>query len=112
MRIRYRAAATALFLALAGGGAVSAASPAAAASASGTPRTSSFSCDAWRYLRGANGHGASITCHGSPFREYVICHRPDGHLYFRLGNRALSGGTSTAWCDRSGEVIEAGAFPF
>ncbi|KNB53145.1 hypothetical protein [Streptomyces caatingaensis] len=110
MRIRHRVATAGLVLALAGGGAVGVAAP---ASASGGTAASAFSCDAWQYRRSSTqGHGASITCHGRPFVGYVVCHQPDGHAYLRLGNRARSGGTSVAWCDRNAEVREAGALPF
>ncbi|GHG74908.1 hypothetical protein GCM10018779_52000 [Streptomyces griseocarneus] len=118
MRIRYRVAAVSVSLALAGGGAVSVAAPASAsasasasAAASDSTATSSFSCDTWRYERGRRGHGASITCHGSSFTAYAVCHQPDGYLYVHFGNRARSGGTSIAWCDLNAEVSEAGAFP-
>ncbi|WP_190132932.1 hypothetical protein [Streptomyces mashuensis] len=84
---------------------------AAPAAASGGAAASSFSCDAWQYRRSSQGHGASITCHGSSFTGYVICHQPDGYVYLRFGNRARSGGTSTAWCDLNAEVSEAGALP-
>ncbi|MCA6091064.1 hypothetical protein LE181_02620 [Streptomyces sp. SCA3-4] len=108
MGIRYRVATAGMALALAGGGAVVGAAP---ASATGKTAASSFSCDAWQYQRGSRGHGASITCHGSSFTGYVVCHQPNGYLYVRFGNRARSGGTSTAWCDLNAEVSEAGALP-
>ncbi|MEV5240150.1 hypothetical protein AB0K89_13725 [Streptomyces cinnamoneus] len=108
MRIRYRVATAGIALALAGGGAVAEAAP---ASASGNAAAGSFSCDAWQYQRGTKGHGASITCHGSSFTGYVVCHQPNGYLYVRFGNRARSGGTSTAWCDLNAEVSDAGALP-
>lgn len=110
MRIRFRVATVGIVLALAGGGAVTGAAP-ASASASDNTAASSFSCDAWHYLRGSRGHGASITCHGSSCTGYVICHQPDGYLYVRFGNRARSGGTSTAWCELNAEVSDAGALP-
>ncbi|MDT0449495.1 hypothetical protein [Streptomyces hesseae] len=110
MEIRYRVAAAGVSLSLACAGAVGVAAP-ASASVSGDTAKSSFSCGAWRYERGSNGHGASITCHGSSFAGYVVCHQPSGYLYLRFGNRARSGGTSTAWCDLNAEVSEAGAFP-
>ncbi|GGP33995.1 hypothetical protein [Streptomyces abikoensis] len=111
MKICFRTATVGMVLALAGAGAVTGAAP-ASASSSGTTATSSLSCDAWQYQRGSRGHGASITCHGSSFTGYVVCHQPDGNLYLRFGNRARSGGTSTAWCELNAEVVEAGALPF
>ncbi|MBO0655812.1 hypothetical protein J1792_24435 [Streptomyces triculaminicus] len=105
MRFRYRVAAVSASLALAGGGAVGVAAP-ASASEGAAP---SLSCDAWRYERGSDGHGASITCYGSSFTGYAVCHQPDGYLYLRFGNRARSGGTSTVWCGRNAEVTDAGA---
>ncbi|GAA2722352.1 MULTISPECIES: hypothetical protein [Streptomyces] len=110
MKICFRAATAGLVLALTGAGAVTGAAP-ASASASDHTAASSFSCDSWQYHRGSQGHGASITCHGSSFTGYVVCHQPDGHLYLRFGNRARSGGTSTAWCELNAEVIDAGALP-
>ncbi|MFI1256398.1 hypothetical protein ACH4U6_21835 [Streptomyces netropsis] len=107
MRIQSRIAAVGAVLALAGGGMFGAAAPASASST-----TADLSCDAWRYQRGASGrHGASITCYGSSFTGYVVCHKPDGYMYGKLGNRARSGGTSTAWCDVNAEAVDAGAFP-
>lgn len=106
MRIRYRTMAVGASLAIVGGGMLGMATPSSASGA-----TPAFSCDAWHYQRGASGHGASITCHGSPFVGYAICHRPDGLTYAALGNLARSGDTSTTWCNRDAEVIDAGAFP-
>ncbi|MGK5547182.1 hypothetical protein ACSNOH_20970 [Streptomyces sp. URMC 127] len=109
MSFRYRVAAVSVSLALAAGGATSLAAPAAASNDAG--RAPSLSCDAWRYERGTKGHGASITCYGSSFTGYAICHQPDGYLYLRFGNRARSGGTSVIWCDLNAEVTDAGAIP-
>ncbi|MEV4923851.1 hypothetical protein [Streptomyces roseoverticillatus] len=120
MRFRYRVAAVSASLALAGGGVVSLAAP-ASASASGSASVSAsaaegaaapaLSCAPWRYERGTKGHGASITCYGSSFTGYAVCHQPDGYLYLRFGNRARSGGTSLVWCDLNAEVTDAGAIP-
>ncbi|MFG2178077.1 hypothetical protein ACGFLS_05045 [Streptomyces abikoensis] len=110
MKFRYRVAAVGVSLTLGCAGAVGAATP-ASASAPGDSANTPFSCGTWRYERGSNGHGASITCHGSSFTAYVICHQPDGYLYLRFGHRARSGGTSTAWCDLNAEVSDAGGFP-
>ncbi|MFF7725359.1 hypothetical protein [Streptomyces sp. NPDC008001] len=87
------------------------ASGATTASASASASVSALSCETWRYERGTRGHGASITCYGSSFTGYAVCHQPDGHKYIRFGNRARSGGTSYAWCGLNGEVVDAGAFP-
>ncbi|MGK5642274.1 hypothetical protein ACSNOK_28760 [Streptomyces sp. URMC 126] len=128
MRIRPRVAAVTASLALAGGAAVGLAAPAQASAPASTPASTpvstpasdpvtttatsaDFTCDAWRYRRDDNGHGASITCYGSPFTAYVVCHRADGIDYIRFGDRVRSGRTSTAWCDLNGEVTDAGAFP-
>ncbi|MGW2187852.1 hypothetical protein [Streptomyces sp. NPDC001719] len=106
MRIRNRVAAVGASIAIAGGGMLGVVTPASASII-----TPDFSCQAWHYERGAHGHGASITCYGSSFIGYTICHQPDGHTYIAFGNRARSDGTSTTWCDRDAEVIDAGAFP-
>ncbi|MEU7106250.1 hypothetical protein ACFQ2B_33810 [Streptomyces stramineus] len=52
-----------------------------------------------------------MTCYGSAFTSYVICHKPNGYMYKKFGNRAPSGGTSTAWCALNAEVVDAGAVP-
>ncbi|MCQ8774400.1 hypothetical protein [Streptomyces telluris] len=117
MSTRCRVAAVSLSLALAGGGAVGVAAPASASApestvgASTSTAGSAFSCDAWQYERGTRGHGASITCYGSSFTAYAVCHRPDGSMYLRLGHRARSGGISIVWCGLDAEVSQAGAFP-
>ncbi|MEU7136790.1 hypothetical protein [Streptomyces sp. NPDC046261] len=116
MRFGSRVAAVGAALTLAGGAAVSTATPAAASDNATTTMSSfsslsSFTCDAWRYERGSRGHGASVTCHGSSFTGYAVCHQPNGDWYIRFGNRAPSGGTSIMWCDRNAEVADAGAFP-
>ncbi|MEV4502218.1 hypothetical protein [Streptomyces klenkii] len=108
MRFRYRVAAVSVSLALAGGGALAVAAPASASEGAAAP---SLSCDAWQYERGTHGHGASITCYGSTFTGYAVCHQPDGYLYLRFGNRSRSGGTSIVWCDLNAEVTDAGAIP-
>lgn len=117
MKFRSSVAAVGASLALAGGVTVSAATSASASgSATASTRSSlsspsAFSCGAWRYERGTKGHGASITCHGSSFTGYAVCHQPNGDWYVRFGNRARSGGTSIMWCDLNAEVADAGAFP-
>ncbi|MFI0739502.1 hypothetical protein ACH4PU_15660 [Streptomyces sp. NPDC021100] len=127
MKIRPRVAVVTASLALAGGGVAGFAAPASASvvEAAATPAASApsaasvtsvtsgsaFTCGTWRYLRGDNGHGASITCYGQPFTSYIVCHRADGIDYLRFGDRVRSGRTSTAWCDLNGEVIDAGAIP-
>ncbi|MBC2874887.1 MULTISPECIES: hypothetical protein [Streptomyces] len=126
MKIRPRVAVVTASLALAGGAVAGFAAPAsasvveAAATPAATPAAtvpsatttgSAFTCGTWRYLRGDNGHGASITCYGQSFTSYIVCHRADGIDYLRFGDRVRSGRTSTAWCDLNGEVIDAGAIP-
>ncbi|MGI5339482.1 hypothetical protein ACQEVS_19875 [Streptomyces sp. CA-181903] len=126
MNIRPRVAVVTASLALAGGAVAGFAAPASASvveaaatpvaapaatapSAAGGP--AALTCGTWRYLRGDNGHGASITCYGQSFSSYVVCHRADGIDYVRVGDRVRSGHTSTAWCDLNGEVVDAGAIP-
>ncbi|MEV4867943.1 hypothetical protein [Streptomyces syringium] len=112
MRIHTRIAAVGAALAIAGGGMFGAVPASASSTTADSSTATDLSCDTWRYQRGASGrHGASITCYGSSFTGFVICHKPDGSLYGKLGNRARSGGTSTAWCDVNAEAVDAGAFP-
>ncbi|GAA0460316.1 hypothetical protein GCM10009544_23570 [Streptomyces stramineus] len=109
MKTHHRASllAVSASLVIAGAGVAGAGAPASAAS-----RTAALTCDAWRYERGGTGHhGASMTCYGSAFTSYVICHKPNGYMYKKFGNRAPSGGTSTAWCALNAEVVDAGAVP-
>jgi hypothetical protein len=103
MHIRQRAAGAVLALGLAVGGLSATAFPAAAAD---------LSCSA-RLVTGSAGHkGASVTCTGGAFTAYVDCERTDnGYQYRHFGNRAVSGGTSTVWCDLNARVIHVDAVP-
>ncbi|BAU84885.1 hypothetical protein SLA_3996 [Streptomyces laurentii] len=103
MHIRQRAAGAVLALGLAVGGLSATAFPATAAD---------LSCSA-RLVTGSAGHkGASVTCTGGAFTAYVDCERTDnGYQYRHFGNRAVSGGTSTVWCDLNARVIHVDAVP-
>ncbi|MBO0918541.1 hypothetical protein [Streptomyces laculatispora] len=102
MRSYHRVAAVAASLALAGGGLLGLASP-AAASASG------LSCGNPKPLVGSAGHhGASISCTGGAFTEFIDCFKPGYGTYRHFGNRAVSGGTSTTWCDIGADVTTVG----
>ncbi|MFE4589348.1 hypothetical protein [Streptomyces laurentii] len=117
MHIRQRAAGAVLALGLAVGGLSATAFPATAAPASPAAPSSpaaaaDLSCSA-RLVTGSAGHkGASVTCTGGAFTAYVDCERTDnGYQYRHFGNRAVSGGTSTVWCDLNARVIHVDAVP-
>ncbi|MBT2386803.1 hypothetical protein [Streptomyces sp. ISL-11] len=108
MRIRNRIAMTTAALALATGGLLT-----VAPSASASPGSAdALSCSA-RGVRGSGGHyGSAITCNGGSFTGVIDCRRFDnGYVYRHFGNRVLSGGTSTVWCDLNAGVINAYGTP-
>ncbi|MDX3854656.1 hypothetical protein [Streptomyces sp. AK02-01A] len=90
-------------LALAAGGQLTAAAPASAAAP--------LSCDQPSDVTDNGGHrGVAITCRGDSFTGWVRCQK--GELtYKQYGNRALSGGLSTTWCDQDGVPVAAGGDP-
>ncbi|MFD5031575.1 hypothetical protein ACFVWX_14070 [Streptomyces sp. NPDC058220] len=59
-------------------------------------------------MTGTAGHrGASVACRGGAFTGWIDCQK--GNLIYRhYGNRAVSGGVSTTWCDLNGAVTAAG----
>ncbi|MCS0637023.1 hypothetical protein NX801_15400 [Streptomyces sp. LP05-1] len=70
-----------------------------------------LACDSPQYLVGSGGHhGASIRCTGGAFTEFIECDK-SGYIYTHFGNRALSGGTSTTWCDLNAVVRRVGVTP-
>ncbi|MFJ6465770.1 hypothetical protein ACIQM0_32885 [Streptomyces sp. NPDC091387] len=102
MRSHHRVAAVAASFALAGAGLLGVASPAAASAAG-------LSCGTPRLLVGSAGHhGASISCTGGAFTEFIDCNKPGYGTYRHFGNRAVSGGTSTTWCDIGADVTTVG----
>ncbi|MEW2411074.1 hypothetical protein [Streptomyces griseoviridis] len=90
--------------------AVSAAVPAAsAASAPATAR--GLNCGSPRPLTGSGGHkGASVSCTGGAFTASIVCDK-QGYRYVHFGNRAVSGGTSTVWCDLGAYVVSVRVEP-
>jgi hypothetical protein len=71
-----------------------------------------LNCDNPQYLTESGGHrGAAIRCDGQMFTGFIDCKMPDGYTYRHFGNPALSGGTSTTWCDLNAVVINAGVTP-
>ncbi|MEV0783178.1 hypothetical protein AB0I52_09370 [Streptomyces sp. NPDC050423] len=105
MRSHHRVAAVAASFALAGAGLLGMASPAAASAAG-------LSCSTPKLLVGSAGHhGASISCTGGAFTEFIDCYKPGYGTYRHFGNRAVSGGTSTTWCDTGADVTAVGVSP-
>ncbi|MEU2409048.1 hypothetical protein ABZ609_32750 [Streptomyces rubiginosohelvolus] len=105
MRASYRIGAVAASFALAGGGLLGLASQAVAS-------PSALSCGSPSYMVGNGGfHGASIRCTGSAFTEFIDCYKPGYGTYRHFGNRAVSGGTSTTWCDLGATVTHVGVTP-
>ncbi|MFI5756202.1 hypothetical protein [Streptomyces sp. NPDC051569] len=93
---RHLVAATAA-LALGAGG-ILAASPSTAAAAA-------ITCAPPRQVTGSAGHkGVALTCGGGAFTGWVDC-KKGGLIYTHYGNRAVSGGTSTTWCDLQGDPV-------
>lgn len=91
MRILHRIAAITAPFFIAASGLLALTSPASA---------QDLPCDHPRYLTGSGGHhGASIVCYNGSFTGVIDCQKPDGYTYTHFGNRAMSGGTSTTWCD-------------
>ncbi|MFF3174436.1 hypothetical protein ACFVQ0_17665 [Streptomyces sp. NPDC057900] len=105
MRSHHRVAAVAASLVLAGGGLLGLA-PAAAAAPAG------LSCSTPKLLTGSGGHhGASVSCTGGAFTEFIDCYKAGYGTYRHFGNRAVSGGTSTTWCDIGADVTKVGVSP-
>ncbi|MGW0672342.1 hypothetical protein [Streptomyces sp. NPDC002746] len=105
MRSHHRVAAVAASLALAGGGLLGLAPTAGAAPAG-------LSCSTPKLLTGSAGHhGASISCTGGAFTEFIDCYKAGYGTYRHFGNRAVSGGTSTTWCDIGADVTGVGVSP-
>ncbi|MFJ3709506.1 hypothetical protein OG204_01645 [Streptomyces sp. NBC_01387] len=88
--------------ALLGAGLLSAAAPATAAPA----QVQALNCGPATPLTGSGGHkGARVTCTGAAFTASVVCDK-QGYQYRHFGNRAVSGGTSTVWCDLGAYVVK------
>ncbi|MHC3818114.1 hypothetical protein [Streptomyces sp. DT9] len=105
MRSHHRVAAVAASLALAGGGLLGLAPTAGAAPAG-------LSCSTPKLLTGSAGHhGASVSCTGGAFTEFIDCYKAGYGTYRHFGNRAVSGGTSTTWCDIGADVTGVGVSP-
>ncbi|MFJ1897781.1 MULTISPECIES: hypothetical protein [unclassified Streptomyces] len=105
MRSHHRVAAVAASLALAAGGLLGLAPSAGAAPAG-------LSCSTPRLLTGSAGHhGASVSCTGGAFTGFIDCYKAGYGTYRHFGNRAVSGGTSTTWCDIGADVTAAGVSP-
>lgn len=110
MRSHHRVAAVAASLALAGGGLLGLAPSAGAAAAAAAP--AGLSCSTPRLLTGSGGHrGASVSCTGGAFTEFIDCYKAGYGTYRHFGNRAVSGGTSTTWCDIGADVTRVGVSP-
>ncbi|MFF3260936.1 hypothetical protein ACFYWO_17405 [Streptomyces sp. NPDC002932] len=105
MRSHHRVATVAASLALAGGGLLGLAPTAGAAPAG-------LSCSTPKLLTGSAGHhGASISCTGGAFTQFIDCYKAGYGTYRHFGNRAVSGGTSTTWCDIGADVTGVGVSP-
>ncbi|MEU0234439.1 MULTISPECIES: hypothetical protein [unclassified Streptomyces] len=105
MRAYHRIGAVAASFALASGGLLGLTSQAVASPLA-------LSCGSPKYLVGSGGHhGASISCTGSAFTEFIDCYKSGYGTYRHFGNRAVSGGTSTTWCDVNATVTHVGVTP-
>ncbi|WP_406349242.1 hypothetical protein OHA44_36875 [Streptomyces sp. NBC_00144] len=101
MTIRNRFIGSIAATALLSAGLLSAAAPATAVSAP----AQALNCGSPTLLTGSAGHkGAKVTCTGAAFTASVVCDK-QGYQYRHFGNRAVSGGTSTVWCDLGAYVV-------
>ncbi|MER7968387.1 hypothetical protein ABTX35_05110 [Streptomyces sp. NPDC096080] len=118
MTFRGRIAGSIATAAVLGAGLLATAAPVTAAPAAGVASASTVSaasapvsarglnCGSPRLLTGSAGHkGASVSCTGGSFTASVVCDK-QGYRYTHFGNRAVSGGTSTVWCDLGAAVVQ------
>ncbi|MFJ9157740.1 hypothetical protein ACIRPS_13180 [Streptomyces griseoviridis] len=120
MTVRNRFVGSAATAAMLGAGLLATAAPATAAVSAAAPAASAatapatargLNCGSPRPLTGSGGHkGASVSCTGGAFTASIVCDK-QGYRYVHFGNRAVSGGTSTVWCDLGAYVVSVRVEP-